>query len=272
IGSITLSADGQVAATTANDDNNIRLWNMATGEMLFELTHTDYVYNISFSPDGKLLRTGGFANIVHVWDVATGEEIYQFAGLWSQFSDDSQFLFATDQDQVVLRNAATGEEVHSFTTDDYVSSVRLTPDHTLLLVWLEDATIRLWGIPKEGETIPEITPEPIPGGEPKAGRWEGDYISFTLNVDGEITQLDMSVPFGGSYCDASFDNPDGHVTASGSLRVSITATDGAQIFIGGFDGRFDSSESISGTYSVSFCGNTMSFGGDSSWSSTWAGE
>src|SRR5947208_1573285 len=42
--------------------------------------HSDPVYAIAWSPDGKTLVTGGFDNSVRLWDAATRKEIKRFDG------------------------------------------------------------------------------------------------------------------------------------------------------------------------------------------------
>src|ERR1700761_45564 len=42
--------------------------------------HTDPVYAIAWSPDGKTLVTGGFDNTVRLWDADTRKEIKKFEG------------------------------------------------------------------------------------------------------------------------------------------------------------------------------------------------
>src|SRR5918998_541397 len=42
--------------------------------------HTDPVYAVAWSPDGKTLITGGFDNTVRLWDAATRKEIKKFEG------------------------------------------------------------------------------------------------------------------------------------------------------------------------------------------------
>ena len=42
--------------------------------------HTDPVYAIAWSPDGKTLVTGGFDNTVRLWDAASRKELKRFDG------------------------------------------------------------------------------------------------------------------------------------------------------------------------------------------------
>jgi len=44
------------------------LWDVERGTCIKTLTkHTEPVYSVAFSPDGKFLASGGFDNYVHIW-------------------------------------------------------------------------------------------------------------------------------------------------------------------------------------------------------------
>ena len=60
-------------------DNVIRLWDVATGELLVTLSghadeapYMDGVWSVAYSPDGSTLASGGNDDTVRLWDVATG--------------------------------------------------------------------------------------------------------------------------------------------------------------------------------------------------------
>ena len=65
--------------------------------------HTDPVYAVAWSPDGKTLATAGFDNTVRLWDAATRKEIRTFEGhaklvLAVAFSPDGKQLLSGSLD------------------------------------------------------------------------------------------------------------------------------------------------------------------------------
>jgi predicted NACHT family NTPase len=58
---------------TCSADGTVRLWNPATGAVLKTLTgHTDWVYAVAFSPDGKRVAAGSWNGEVRVWRTEDG--------------------------------------------------------------------------------------------------------------------------------------------------------------------------------------------------------
>lgn len=46
----------------------MRLWDVERGACIHTLTkHTEPVYSVAFSPDGKFLASGSFDKCVHIW-------------------------------------------------------------------------------------------------------------------------------------------------------------------------------------------------------------
>ena len=65
--------------------------------------HTDPVYAIAWSPDGKMLATAGFDNTVRLWDAATRKEIKKYDGhtklvLAVAISPDGKHIVSGSQD------------------------------------------------------------------------------------------------------------------------------------------------------------------------------
>ena len=66
---------------SASFDSTVRLWDVERGHSLYTLTrHTEPVYSVAFSPDGRLLASGSFDKCVHIWSVATGALVYSYRG------------------------------------------------------------------------------------------------------------------------------------------------------------------------------------------------
>ena len=57
---------------SCSDDSTIKLWNTDTGAELSTLRgHTDRVWSVCFSSDGKQLTSGSKDKTVRNWDLAT---------------------------------------------------------------------------------------------------------------------------------------------------------------------------------------------------------
>lgn len=61
---------------SASFDSTVRLWDVERGTCIHTLTkHTEPVYSVAFSPDGKFLASGSFDKCVHIW--STQVRFYQ---------------------------------------------------------------------------------------------------------------------------------------------------------------------------------------------------
>ncbi len=122
--------------------------------------HTETIYSLVFSPNGKQIVTGSFDKTVKVWDANTGKEIRTLTGpqghkqmvLNVAVSPDGLLIASGSSDNTAniwdypmsdpLKKWALGESVYSTVS---------TPDGTKAAAGLKDGSIRLWKIadPKE---------------------------------------------------------------------------------------------------------------------------
>jgi WD40 repeat protein len=75
---LSVSADGALAATGGND-NMVRLWSMADGKLVREMSgHERHVYSVLFHPMGQFLMSGDLMGELKQWEVATGKLVHSF--------------------------------------------------------------------------------------------------------------------------------------------------------------------------------------------------
>ncbi|MHC4065534.1 MAG: protein kinase domain-containing protein, partial [Planctomycetota bacterium] len=105
-GSLAFSPDSR-RIVTAGEHGVARVWNVATGTLVHELTgQANQVHCAAYSPDGQRIATGGNDNDIWLWDAHTfdpvarlvGHENYVYSLAWRA---DSQLLVSGSGDHTV---------------------------------------------------------------------------------------------------------------------------------------------------------------------------
>jgi len=124
-GAGVLSPDGRYVVIGLDEaQDNLRIFDAATGKLLRVLTTGSGVTGIAFSPDSRHVLTGNRDNIGRIIDVETAEtrELVGHTNvMWgTAFSPDGRYALTGSQDRTArLWDVATGAEVRRFASHQY---------------------------------------------------------------------------------------------------------------------------------------------------------
>ncbi|HZW32039.1 MAG TPA: protein kinase, partial [Isosphaeraceae bacterium] len=152
--SMAYSPDGRRLASAGNDQT-IKLWDPATGQVIRSLTAGTYIRVVAFHPDGTRLASTGADRAVTLWDAATGQPIRTLAGHAQliyelAFSPDGKTLASLSMDGTIkLWDLAADAPVRTLQDHrvDSVGGLAFSPDgKTLASAGGGEPTIRLWDV------------------------------------------------------------------------------------------------------------------------------
>jgi RNA polymerase sigma factor (sigma-70 family) len=167
---LAFAPDAKTLAT-GGWDNNLVLWEVATGKKLRTIQAAKgpaIVDSVAFSPDGRLLATGHHNTPVYLWDAATGKLVREIKGdhevTWClAFSPDGGWLATGGLDGTVrLWEATTGRQLHELRGHAFwVLRLAFGPDGRTLATGGYDGTSLLWTLKPKLEPLPKEGAGPL---------------------------------------------------------------------------------------------------------------
>jgi WD40 repeat protein len=144
------SPDSRSVAVIGND-REARLYDADSGKLLRSFDQGDFVKAVAFSPDGRVLVTGGRNDTAIEWDVATGTPLHVLKGHTQDvvalaFTRDGKTLATGSVDGTARTwDVASGTPIGTFPGhSNAVTSVSFSPDGKELLTSSSDRTARVW--------------------------------------------------------------------------------------------------------------------------------
>jgi WD40 repeat protein/tRNA A-37 threonylcarbamoyl transferase component Bud32 len=172
---LQFSPDGKTVASATGEETKI--WDVETLSVHHELDGSE---TVAFSPDGRVLATGGpgGSTKIQLWDVASGKPQQTLSGIGERnlkslvFSPDGKILASGGESRTrrnfVLWDARTGKELAAPVGHlGAVDSIAFSPDGKIVCTGAFDGKIKLWNT----RTWKEIDT-----------RIEGRHILWVVNV------------------------------------------------------------------------------------------
>jgi len=132
---------------------DVRLWNLADGELSWEYSGTGDYLSVSFDPSGGSVAYGSIGGSVGILDVPTGRLIRELDDSSHNIGDvayspSGQWLAAgSDNNRIYLWDTSNYELVHQLAGHaGYVNGVAFNPDETLLVSGSHDRTVGVWNL------------------------------------------------------------------------------------------------------------------------------
>ena len=157
VSNVAFSMDGKAAhQRRLHQQDHVRVWDLdsanAAARQEANVGHVGGANDVTFSPDGKLVASGGADDTIRLWDVAGGKELKVLRGHTGQvatlrFTPDGKSLVSGGSDATVrVWDVKSGIEAKVLTGHTHqIADVAVSPDGSLIASASWDGTVRLHG-------------------------------------------------------------------------------------------------------------------------------
>ena len=160
--SLSLSRDGRFLALALHGPNEVRVFDVVGGKRQLTLSRSRRQHEVAstaFSPDGRLLATGGGDPRLHLFEVASGQEVQQLVSdrSWSPvlvaFSPTGRVLasallaggMSKEGEVVRLADVRTGQALEPLSClGSETNALYFSADGATLAMGLKDGRILVW--------------------------------------------------------------------------------------------------------------------------------
>ena len=277
--SVAFSPDSALLAS-ADTKGRITIWDVATRSLLPAPPKPvgKELRSVAFSAKGTFLATGDPDGFVIVWQQQdTGwVEVDSFRATSANDEEkklrggaritcvafhpkDETLLASGSRDWTLnLRNVAAKRNVAQGTHRGSLNSLAFSPDGNMIVSGAQDATVRLWRVPKENASAsPAMSPPPVaeslksrplePIGRPLAG-----HVGWVLGV--AFSPDSRTVASSGIDCEAILwdtsnalsERPEGTTDIASADTVLGLSPRGTQVYVGYPDGHITSHDRVTG--------------------------
>jgi mono/diheme cytochrome c family protein len=157
VNALVFSPDGAMLFAAAGDAGIGGIayqWRVSDGALMRKFEgHTDALYALALSPDGRQLATGSYDQKIKLWDVTTGAELKTLKGhnggvFGLSFRPDGKVLASASADRTVkLWDVATGQRLDTFSQPlKEQTAVAFAPDGKTVAAAGADNRIRVWSV------------------------------------------------------------------------------------------------------------------------------
>lgn len=139
-------------------------------EVVIQGGHAAPVMSVAFSPDGRLLASGGADSIVILWETTTAHQLRTLTGhtgtvLAVAFSPDGRWLASSGQDNVVkIWEVASGRNLRNLAIEKRegemqgFAAIAFSPDGRWLAAGNVNNTVKVWEA-ASGHDVATLTPQ-----------------------------------------------------------------------------------------------------------------